>query len=122
MFIFYQVVFWHRKEKNEIGRVRRDLQNGGSTDNKIPQFEKPLYVAPVLEEQPPGTNVCTVHAKTIEGGEISYQMIPLLDGRSHAMFNIDSASGVVTTSVSLDRYVVEISLQNVIILKLIFPL
>ncbi|XP_065199574.1 protocadherin-like wing polarity protein stan [Planococcus citri] len=100
---YVKVVFWHRKEKNEIGRVRRDLQNGGSTDSKIPQFEKPLYVAPVLEEQPPGTNVCTVHAKSAEGGEISYQMIPLLDGRSHAMFNIDSESGVVTTSVSLDR-------------------
>lgn len=98
-----QIVFWHRKEKNEVGRVRRDLQNGGSTDNKMPQFEKPLYVASVSEEQPPGTSVCSVHAKSAEGGEISYQMIPLLDGRSHSMFAIDAESGAVTTAVSLDR-------------------
>lgn len=83
--------------------MRRDLQNGGSTDNKMPQFDKPLYIASVNEEQPPGVNVCTVHAKSAEGGGISYQMIPLLDGRSHSMFSINSESGVVTTAVSLDR-------------------
>lgn len=101
---FFQIVFWHRKEKHEVGRVRRDLQNGGTTDSKMPQFEKPLYVASVHEEQPAGTTVCTVHAKSVEGGEISYQMIPLLDSRSHSMFSINSESGVVTTSVSLDRF------------------
>lgn len=70
----------------------------------MPQFEKPLYVASVNEEQPPGANVCIVHAKSSEGGEISYQMIPLLDGRSHSMFAINAESGAVTTLVSLDRY------------------
>lgn len=69
----------------------------------MPQFDKPLYIASVNEEQPPGVNVCTVHAKSAEGSGVSYQMIPLLDGRSHSMFSINSESGVVTTAVSLDR-------------------
>ena len=105
----FQIVFWHRREKNEIGRVRRDLQNGGSTDNKTPLFEKPLYVASVNEEQPAGVNVCTVYAKSVDGGEISYQMVPLLDGRSHNMFAINSETGVITTSVSLDLSLIHIS-------------
>ena len=69
----------------------------------MPQFEKPLYVASVNEEQPAGANVCTVYAKSADGGEISYQMIPLLDGRSHSMFAINAETGTISTSVSLDR-------------------
>lgn len=97
------MILWHKRSLSEIGRVRREVE---MSDSGL-QFERSLYVASVAEELPSGTIVCSVHARSMppNNNPIEYQMSPIIDTRSHAMFTIDSNSGLVTTLVSLDRYV-----------------
>jgi len=98
------MILWHKRSVTETGRVRREVE---MADSGL-QFERSLYVASVAEELPSGTIVCSVHARSMppNNNPIEYQMSPIIDTRSHAMFTIDSNSGLVTTLVSLDRYVV----------------
>lgn len=97
------MILWHKRSLTETGRVRREVE---MADSGL-QFERSLYVASVAEELPSGTIVCSVHARSMppNNNPIEYQMSPIIDTRSHAMFTIDSNSGLVTTLVSLDRCV-----------------
>lgn len=56
--------------------MRRELRN------QSPYFEQTLYVASVMEEQPPGALVTTVKARDPENSPVSYSMLSLLDSRS----------------------------------------
>lgn len=93
-------IVYHHQEFNDTDiakRVRRELRN------QSPYFEQALYVASVLEEQPMGAIVTTVRARDPEDSPVVYSMVSLLDSRSQSMFKVDSRTGVVTTSASLDR-------------------
>ncbi|XP_014243159.1 protocadherin-like wing polarity protein stan isoform X2 [Cimex lectularius] len=83
----------------DTGRVRRTLRLGEST------FDKPLYVATVLEEQAPGVEVCTI---AISHPGTRYSMVSLLDARSSALFTIGSNDGIVTTTARLDREMMDV--------------
>lgn len=110
------MILWHKRSVTETGRVRREVE---MADSGL-QFERSLYVASVAEELPSGTIVCSVHARSMppNNNPIEYQMSPIIDTRSHAMFTIDSNSGLVTTLVSLDRYVVSFRQIFIIVLYL----
>ncbi|XP_050548978.1 protocadherin-like wing polarity protein stan isoform X2 [Daktulosphaira vitifoliae] len=109
---FIKMILWHKRSLTETGRVRRDVE---MSDSGL-QFERSLYVASVGEELPSGTIVCSVHARSMppNNNPIEYQMSPIIDTRSHAMFTIDSNSGLVTTLVSLDREFMDVHYLRVI--------
>ncbi|CAH1394992.1 unnamed protein product [Nezara viridula] len=92
-------VSFRRSTYEESGRVRRTASRPGDL-----AFEKPLYIASVLEEQPPGTEVCSVAVK--EGG--LYSMVSVLDSRSQGMFSIGASTGVVTATARLDRETMDV--------------
>lgn len=109
------MILWHKRSLAETGRVRREVE---MADSGL-QFERSLYVASVAEELPSGTIVCSVHARSMppNNNPIEYQMSPIIDTRSHAMFTIDSNSGLVTTLVSLDRCVFHFFSDRIIIIS-----
>jgi cadherin EGF LAG seven-pass G-type receptor 1 len=93
-------ILYHHQELNDTDiakRVKRQLKN------QSPHFELSLYVASVLEEQAPGVKVTTVQARDPEDSPVVYSMVSPSDARSQTMFKIDSRTGVVTTSATLDR-------------------
>ncbi|XP_054168820.1 protocadherin-like wing polarity protein stan [Oppia nitens] len=74
--------------------------------NTEPLFDKSLYIVGVPEEKEKGYIVTTMSATDREsnsGSDLLYQMSAILDARSQSMFAIDSTSGVVATTVRLDR-------------------
>ncbi|XP_055850573.1 protocadherin-like wing polarity protein stan isoform X3 [Episyrphus balteatus] len=111
-------IVYHHQEFNDTDiakRVRRELRN------QSPYFEQALYVAPVLEEQPAGSTVTTVRARDPEDSPVVYSMVSLLDSRSQSLFKVDSRSGVVTTSASLDRELMDVHYFRVVATDDSFP-
>lgn len=111
-------IVYHHQEFNDTDiakRVRRELRN------QSPYFEQALYIASVLEEQPPNTMVTTVRARDPEDSPVVYSMVSLLDSRSQSMFKVDSRSGIVTTSTSLDRELMDVHYFRVVATDDSFP-
>ncbi|XP_042896981.1 protocadherin-like wing polarity protein stan isoform X2 [Parasteatoda tepidariorum] len=82
------------------GRHRRDNRR---KENKAPYFDRALYVVTVPEEKDKGYVVATMVARDPESDEVVYSLHAVLDARSQNMFSIDSVTGIVTTTASLDR-------------------
>ncbi|XP_037826241.1 protocadherin-like wing polarity protein stan isoform X1 [Lucilia sericata] len=111
-------IVYHHQEFNDTDiakRVRRELRN------QSPFFEQALYVASVLEEQPAGSTVTTVRARDPEDSPVVYSMVSLLDSRSQSLFKVDSRTGVVTTSASLDRELMDVHYFRVVATDDSFP-
>ncbi|XP_030388378.1 protocadherin-like wing polarity protein stan [Scaptodrosophila lebanonensis] len=111
-------IVYHHQEFNDTDiakRVRRELRN------QSPYFEQALYVASVLEEQPAGVAVTTVRARDPEDSPVVYSMVSLLDSRSQSLFKVDSRSGMVTTSASLDRELMDVHYFRVVATDDSFP-
>lgn len=111
-------IVYHHQEFNDTDmarRVKRELRN------QSPFFEQALYVAPVLEEQPAGSTVITVRARDPEDSPVVYSMLSLLDSRSQSMFKVDSRTGVVTTTTSLDREQMDVHYFRVVATDDSFP-
>lgn len=111
-------IVYHHQEFNDTDiakRVRRELRN------QSPYFEQALYVASVLEEQPAGAAVTTVRARDPEDSPVVYSMVSLLDSRSQSLFKVDSRTGVVTTSASLDRELMDVHYFRVVATDDSFP-
>lgn len=111
-------IVYHHQEFNDTDmakRVKRELRN------QSPYFEQALYVASVLEEQTPGVTVTTVRARDPEDSPVVYSMVSLLDSRSQSMFKVDSRTGVITTSTSLDREQMDVHYFRVVATDDSFP-
>lgn len=111
-------IVYHHQEFNDTDiakRVRRELRN------QSPYFEQALYVASVLEEQPAGSAVTTVRARDPEDSPVVYSMVSLLDSRSQSLFKVDSRTGVVSTSASLDRELMDVHYFRVVATDDSFP-
>lgn len=111
-------IVYHHQEFNDTDiakRVKRELRN------QSPYFEQALYVASVLEEQPAGATVTTVRARDPEDSPVVYSMVSLLDSRSQSLFKVDSRTGVVTTSASLDRELMDVHYFRVVATDDSFP-
>ena len=112
-----KIVYHHQlfNDTDIAKRVRRELRN------QSPFFEKPLYVASVLEECDPGVVVTTVKARDPENSPINYSMTSLLDSRTQGMFDIDPKTGIITTKVKLDRELVDVHYFRVTAMDDSFP-
>ncbi|KAA8593994.1 hypothetical protein FQN60_004828 [Etheostoma spectabile] len=69
-------------------------------NDEVPWFEESQYEAQLSENQPPGTSVLTVSASDLDqgtNGQVTY------GGISEEAFSINSVTGVITTTKSLDR-------------------
>ncbi|XP_055589136.1 protocadherin-like wing polarity protein stan isoform X4 [Uranotaenia lowii] len=111
-------IVYHHQELNDTDiakRVRRELRN------QSPYFEQALYVAAVQEEQVAGIAVITVRARDPEDSPVVYSMVSLLDSRSQSMFKVDPRTGIVTTSTSLDRELMDVHYFRVIATDDSFP-
>ncbi|XP_035787631.1 protocadherin-like wing polarity protein stan isoform X1 [Anopheles albimanus] len=111
-------IVYHHQELNDTDiakRVRRELRN------QSPFFEQALYVASVLEEQPAGATVITVRARDPEDSPVVYSLVSLLDSRSQSMFKVDSRTGLVLTSATLDRELMDVHYFRVIATDDSFP-
>lgn len=111
-------IMYHHQELNDTDiakRVKRQLKN------QSPHFDQSLYVASVLEEQPPGLKVTTVQARDPEDSPVVYSMLSPSDARSQTMFKIDSRTGVISTSATLDREVINMHYFRVIATDDSFP-
>lgn len=82
------------------GRSRRDNRK---SDNKPPSFDRTHYTVSVPEEKEKGYVVKTLTAVDPEKDEVTYSLHAVLDARSQNMFIIDSITGIVMTTTSLDR-------------------
>ncbi|KAM9311041.1 cadherin EGF LAG seven-pass G-type receptor 1 [Gastrophryne carolinensis] len=85
--------------EDEHRRLKRNPNNN-------PQFQLHNYQASVPENEPAGTRVTSLRATDQDSGEagrLEYYMEALFDSRSNDYFQIDSDTGTVTTSQSLDR-------------------
>ncbi|KAL7022348.1 hypothetical protein ACKWTF_012208 [Chironomus riparius] len=104
-------IMYHHQELNDTDiarRIKRELKN------QNPSFEQQHYIATVLEEQLSGVKVTTVQARDPEDSPVVYSMISPSDSRSQTMFKIDSKSGIVTTSATLDRELISMHYFRVI--------
>lgn len=111
-------IVYHHQEFNDTDmarRVKRELRN------QSPYFEQALYVASVLEEQPAGSTVTTVRARDPEDSPVVYSMVSLLDSRSQSMFKVDSRTGVISTTTSLDREQMDVHYFRVVATDDSFP-
>lgn len=111
-------IVYHHQEFNDTDmakRVKRELRN------QSPFFDHALYVASVLEEQPAGSTVTTVRARDPEDSPVVYSMLSLLDSRSQSMFRVDSRTGVITTTLSLDREQMDVHYFRVVATDDSFP-
>uniref|UniRef100_A0A673C4G1 Protocadherin-16 n=1 Tax=Sphaeramia orbicularis TaxID=375764 RepID=A0A673C4G1_9TELE len=69
-------------------------------NDEVPWFEDNQYEAQILENLPPGSSVLTVSASDLDqgtNGQVTY------GGVSEEYFSINPATGVITTTKSLDR-------------------
>ena len=83
-----------------LRRIRRQ------TRNSYPSFSVPILTVQVPENEDPGYIVATLVATDNDEGDngrLSYSMTTQSDARSQAMFNINPDTGLITTTVSLDR-------------------
>lgn len=111
-------IVYHHQEFNDTDmakRVKRELRN------QSPYFEQALYVASILEEQPAGSTVTTVRARDPEDSPVVYSMVSLLDSRSQSMLKVDSRTGVITTTMSLDREQMDVHYFRVVATDDSFP-
>lgn len=111
-------IVYHHQEFNDTDiakRIKRELSN------QSPYFEQPLYTASVLEEQPSGVSVITVRARDPEDSPIVYSMVSLVDSRSQSMLKIDSRSGLISTSASLDRELMDVHYFHIVATDDSFP-
>lgn len=111
-------IVYHHQEFNDTDiakRVRRELRN------QSPFFEQALYVASVLEEQPSNAIVTTVRARDPEDSPVVYSMASLLDSRSQSMFKVDTRTGIVTTTTTLDREQMDVHYFRVVATDDSFP-
>lgn len=111
-------IMYHHQELNDTDiarRIKRQLKN------QNPYFEQQHYVANVLEEQPTGVKVVTVQARDPEDSPVVYSMLSPSDSRSQTMFKIDSKSGTITTSATLDRELISMHYFRVIATDDSFP-
>lgn len=111
-------IVYHHQEFNDTDmakRVKRELRN------QSPYFEQALYVASVLEEQPVGTSVTTVRARDPEDSPVVYSMVSLLDSRSQSMFKVDSRTGIVSTTTTLDREQMDVHYFRIVATDDSFP-
>lgn len=111
-------IVYHHQEFNDTDmarRVKRELRN------QSPFFDQALYVASVLEEQPSGAPVTTVRARDPEESPVVYSMVSLLDSRSQSMFKVDSRTGVISTTMSLDREQMDVHYFRVVATDDSFP-
>lgn len=111
-------IVYHHQEVNDTEiakRVRRELRN------QSPYFDQALYIASILEEQPPNAMVTTVRARDPEDSPVVYSMVSLLDSRSQGMFKVDSRTGQVTTSTKLDRELMDVHYFRVVATDDSFP-
>ncbi|XP_043190636.1 protocadherin-like wing polarity protein stan isoform X2 [Amphibalanus amphitrite] len=93
------ILFHHyiAERDDMLKRIRREMAN------QSPFFDRPSYVVTVPEGRARGHVVTTLTAKDPEDGPLTYSMVAVLDSRSQTMFDLDPNSGVVTTSIELDR-------------------
>ncbi|XP_017787025.1 PREDICTED: protocadherin-like wing polarity protein stan isoform X1 [Nicrophorus vespilloides] len=112
-----KIVYHHQifNDTDIAKRVRRELRN------QSPFFEQHLYIASVMEECDPGVAVITMKARDPENNLMTYSMVSLLDSRTQSMFDIDTKSGLVTTSVKLDRELVDVHYFKVLATDDSFP-
>lgn len=111
-------IVYHHQEVNDTDiakRVRRELRN------QSPYFDQALYIASILEEQPPNAAVTAVRARDPEDSPVVYSMVSLLDSRSQGMFKVDSRTGQVTTSTKLDRELMDVHYFRVVATDDSFP-
>lgn len=111
-------IVYHHQEFNDTDmarRVKRELRN------QSPFFDQALYVASVLEEQPSSTAVTTVRARDPEESPVVYSMVALIDARSQSMFKVDSRTGVISTTMSLDREQLDVHYFRVVATDDSFP-
>lgn len=85
------------KSNFQKSRKRRDSFSSG------PYFDKSLFVVSVPEEKEKGYVVTTMSALNGGSTDLMYQLTAVIDARSQSMFAIDPLSGVITTTVRLDR-------------------
>uniref|UniRef100_A0A8C6SKB1 Cadherin, EGF LAG seven-pass G-type receptor 3 n=1 Tax=Neogobius melanostomus TaxID=47308 RepID=A0A8C6SKB1_9GOBI len=74
--------------------------------NKHPHFQQYNYQVQVAENQPEGTSVMVMTASDPDpgdGGKVTYSMAPLMNSRSSDYFTIHTESGLITTTDTLDR-------------------
>ncbi|XP_006824531.1 cadherin EGF LAG seven-pass G-type receptor 2 [Saccoglossus kowalevskii] len=86
--------------------THRRLRRATRTSNHAPSFAFPEYIVTVPENQDRGYVVTTLQAvdqDSESAGTLTYQMVADRDGRSQSMFEMDSATGLVTTKSVLDR-------------------
>ncbi|XP_072174166.1 cadherin EGF LAG seven-pass G-type receptor 2-like [Diadema setosum] len=85
-------------------RYRRQIQNTN------PSFDSMLYVRRVPENEDPGYVVTTITATDNDDGEngrLTYSMTAQSDARSGAMFDINPDTGLIVTTMALDRETIE---------------
>ena len=87
---------------------RRRVRRGSRTVNRTPSFQRGQYIVSIPEEEDAGYIVETVAANDPDppsspAGQLTYTMMAERDARSRNMFNINSDTGLVTTSQQLDR-------------------
>lgn len=101
--------------RRKSGKLNR---RGKRHVNTSPQFQLPNYQVSVPENEPAGTRVITLKATDPDDGEagkLEYSMEALFDSRSTEFFQIDSQTGSITTSKSLDREVKDTHVFKVIV-------
>ncbi|XP_071485696.1 cadherin EGF LAG seven-pass G-type receptor 2-like [Diadema antillarum] len=85
-------------------RYRRQVQNTN------PSFDSMLYVRRVPENEDPGYIVTTITATDNDDGDngrLTYSMTAQSDARSGAMFDINPDTGLIMTTMALDRETIE---------------
>ncbi|CAL4108899.1 unnamed protein product [Meganyctiphanes norvegica] len=90
------------EDDNHIKRIRRQMQTAA------PYFERSMEIASVMEESDKGTMVTTVTATDPENALLSYSLEAVRDSRSQRMFEIDTVSGLVTTTAKLNRELMDV--------------
>ncbi|KAG1680499.1 Protocadherin-like wing polarity protein stan [Nymphon striatum] len=93
----------NQQSGEEIPRRVKRQANSRFGGNRPPHFDRPLYAVSVPEEKDKGFVVLSMNAEDPEGNQVDYSILAVLDSRSQHMFDIDMKSGVVTTTVKLDR-------------------
>uniref|UniRef100_A0A3P8ZAN0 Cadherin domain-containing protein n=1 Tax=Esox lucius TaxID=8010 RepID=A0A3P8ZAN0_ESOLU len=75
-------------------------------NDNAPQFLQSHYHLDVEENNPPGSSLLTVTASDADGQQnsrVTYRLVPTSHNEAAAIFRIDSVTGQLTASASLDR-------------------
>lgn len=68
-----------------------------------PVFEKDVYTVSISEDTPPGSSVIQLQARDADEGVNSEVRYSILQSQQDSLLSIDQQSGLITTTVSLDR-------------------